>query len=93
MKKPRKRNEERVEGDVMPPRLDRAPRKSGGGNWIAGAIKHPGAPTKSAKIADMTPKAFADMTPKAFAEKHKGDSGKTGKRARLALTLGKLKKG
>ena len=85
MKKPRKRNEERVEGDVMPPRLDRAPRRSGGGNWIAGAIKHPGAPTKSAKIADMTPKAFA--------EKHKGDSGKTGKRARLALTLGKLKKG
>lgn len=85
MKRPRKRNEERVEGEAMPSRLDRAPRKSGGGNWIAGAIKHPGALTKSAKSADMTPHAFA--------EKHEGDSGKTGKRARLALTLGKLKKG
>ena len=29
----------------------------------------------------------AGMTTRAFAEKHKGDSGKLGKQARLALTL------
>lgn len=48
-------------------------------NWIAGAIKHPGALTKSAKAAGMSPMAFA--------RKNKGAGGTLGKRARLALTL------
>ena len=47
--------------------------------WISKAIKHPGALTASAKRAGMSPMAFA--------EKHKHDSGTTGRRARLALTL------
>ena len=47
--------------------------------WISKAIKHPGALTAQAKRAGESPMAFA--------EKHKGDSGTTGKRARLALTL------
>lgn len=55
------------------------PRKK---NWISGAIKHPGALTRSAKRAGMSPMSFA--------AKHKGDSGTTGKRARLALTLRRL---
>jgi len=54
-------------------------------NWIAGAIKKPGALTKQAKVAGMSPMAFA--------RKKKGAKGKTGKRARLALTLGKMRKG
>lgn len=53
-------------------------------HWIAKAIKHPGALTRSAKRAGESPMAFA--------EKHKGDSGTTGRRARLALTLRKLRK-
>jgi len=48
-------------------------------NWIKGAIKHPGALTKKAKGAGESPMAFA--------REHKGDSGTTGKQARLALTL------
>lgn len=53
--------------------------KVGGGNWIAGAIKHPGALTRQAHAAGQSPMAFAAA--------HKGDSGTTGRRARLALTL------
>ena len=53
-------------------------------NWISGAIKHPGAETASAKKAGMSVGAYA--------EKHKGDSGTAGKRARLAVTLRKLGK-
>jgi hypothetical protein len=52
--------------------------------WIAGAIKHPGAETKSAKRAGMTTHEYA--------EKHKSDTGTAGKRARLALTLSKIAK-
>ena len=52
-------------------------------NWIAGAIKHPGAETAAAKKAGMSVQAYA--------QKHKHDSGKAGKRARLALTLKGLK--
>lgn len=48
-------------------------------NWIAGAVEHPGALTKKAKKAGMSPMAFAN--------KHAGDSGTTGKQARLAKTL------
>jgi hypothetical protein len=54
-------------------------------NWIKSAVKHPGALTRAAKRAKMSPMEFA--------EKHKGDKGTTGKRARLALTLRKLRKG
>jgi len=52
-------------------------------NWIANAIKHPGAETASAKKAGMSTQDYA--------EKHKHDSGKAGKRARLALTLKHMK--
>ena len=52
-------------------------------NWIAGAIKKPGAETAAAKKAGMSVQAYA--------EKHKHDSGKAGKRARLAITLKHMK--
>lgn len=51
--------------------------------WIAGAIKHKGALTASAKKAGESTHAFA--------ESHKHSSGKTGQRARLALTLSRMK--
>jgi len=51
-------------------------------NWIAGAIKHPGAETKAAKKAGMSTHAYM--------EEHKHDSGTAGKRARLGLTLSKM---
>ena len=50
--------------------------------WIAGAIKHPGAEKKAA--------AAAGMSTQAYMEKHKGDSGTAGKRARLGLTLSRM---
>ena len=53
-------------------------------HWIAGAIKHPGALKRAA--------ARAGMSTHAYAEAHKGDSGTTGRRARLALTLGKMRR-
>jgi hypothetical protein len=52
-------------------------------NWIAGAIKHPGAETAAAKRAGMSVQAYAS--------KHQHDSGTAGKRARLAMTLKKMK--
>jgi hypothetical protein len=48
-------------------------------NWIAGAIKKPGSLRAAAKKSGKSTHAFA--------EAHKHDSGKTGNRARLALTL------
>ena len=54
------------------------------GRWISSAIKRPGALTKQAKAAGMSPMAFARAK--------KGSGGTTGKRARLALTLRKLAK-
>lgn len=51
----------------------------GSGNFIQKAIKHPGALTRQAKKAGESPMAFAQA--------HKHDSGVTGKRARLAITL------
>ena len=48
-------------------------------NWIAGAIKHPGALTRKAKAAGESTAAFAN--------KHAKDKGTTGKQARLAKTL------
>ena len=53
-------------------------------NWIAGAIKHPGALTRKAKRAGESPMAFAHS--------HAGASGTTGKQARLAITLSKFHK-
>jgi hypothetical protein len=52
--------------------------------WIAGAIKRPGAFTKKAKAAGMGVQAYA--------RKMKGAGGRTGKQARLALTLAGLRK-
>lgn len=54
-------------------------------HWIAGAIKHPGAEKRAA--------AKAGMSTHAYMEKHKGDSGTAGKRARLGLSLSKMAKG
>ena len=51
-------------------------------NFIKKAIKHPGAFTAQAKAAG---KSVGE-----FAEEHKHDSGKTGQRARLAITLRKM---
>ena len=48
-------------------------------NWIQGAIKHPGALTRSAHKAGQSVSKFAQA--------HKHDSGKTGQRARLAIVL------
>ncbi len=53
-------------------------------HWIAGAIKHPGVFSAAAKRAGKSTHEFA--------EEHKGDKGTTGKRARLALTLGKMRR-
>lgn len=50
--------------------------------WIQSAIKHPGSFTRSAKKAG---KSVGE-----FAEEHKHDSGTTGKRARLAITLRRM---
>lgn len=52
--------------------------------FISSAIKHPGAFRAQAKAAG---KSTAE-----FAQEHKHDSGKTGQRARLAITLSKLRK-
>lgn len=51
-------------------------------NWIKGAIKKPGSFTKQAKSSGKSVHQFA--------EEKKHASGKTGQRARLALTLEKM---
>lgn len=51
-------------------------------NWIKGAIHNNGALSRAADRAHMTTHGFAD--------KHQHDSGTTGRRARLALTLAKI---
>lgn len=53
-------------------------------NWIKGAIKKPGAFKAQAKRAGKSTIAFARE------KQHEG--GKTGQRARLALTLSKMHK-
>lgn len=50
--------------------------------WIRSAIKHPGALTRKAKKAHMSPMAYAAS--------HAHNKGTTGKQARLALTLRRL---
>jgi len=64
------------------------PRKSK--NWIKGAIKKPGALKATAKRAGAL-KADGTIKKSWLKEKAKG-SGKTAQRARLAITLGKMKK-
>ena len=59
-------------------------------NWIKGAIKKPGALRATAKRAGAL-KADGDIKKSWLREKAKG-KGKTAQRARLALTLGKMKK-
>lgn len=51
---------------------------------IQEAIKRPGALTRKAKAAGMSPMEFA--------RKNKGAKGLTGQQARFALTLSKLRK-
>jgi len=51
--------------------------------WIQSAIKHPGSFTKSANRAGKSVHEFAEL------KKHA--SGTLGRRARLALTLGKMR--
>jgi hypothetical protein len=53
-------------------------------NWIKGAIKNPGSFTKQAKRAGESVKQFS--------QQKKGAKGITGRRARLAITLGKMNK-
>lgn len=53
-------------------------------NWIADAVSKPGALTKQAKAAGQSPMGFARANQDA--------PGKTGQRARLAVTLNKLGK-
>lgn len=52
--------------------------------WIAGAIKHPGAEKRAAKKAGLSTHEYM--------EKHKGDKGKSGARARLGLRLSAMAK-
>lgn len=53
-------------------------------HFIAKAIRHPGALTAQAKKAGESPMEFA--------RQHEHDSGTTGRRARLAVTLSRLRK-
>ena len=59
-------------------------------NWIKGAIKKPGSLTATAKRAGAVSKA-GTIKKDWLKEKAKGHD-KTAKRARLAITLSKLKK-
>jgi len=52
--------------------------------WIKGAIKRPGALRAKAKRAGMSTRAYARA--------HKGSKGRTGRQARLALTLMKMRR-
>lgn len=54
-------------------------------NWIAGAIKRPGALTSKAKSVGKTPMAFA--------EEKKHAKGLTGQQARAAINMRKAAKG
>jgi len=60
----------------------RARSRGGGKRWISKAITRPGAFTRKAKAAGMTVQAYA--------RKMRGAAGRTGKQARLALTLAKI---
>lgn len=53
-------------------------------NWIAGAVKHPGAMTASAKREGVSNSKYE--------QEHKHDKGKAGQRARFVLVLKGLHK-
>ena len=53
-------------------------------HFIQGAIRHPGALTAKAKAAGMSPMAYARA--------HEHDKGQTGRQARFALLLAKVRK-
>jgi len=53
-------------------------------NFISKAIKHPGAMTAAAKREGVSNSQYE--------QEHKHDSGKAGQRARLAITLSKMRK-
>ncbi len=57
-------------------------------NWIAGAIKHPGAFTKKAKSAGMSVAGYASKVTKPGSKA----SGTTKRQANLAKTLSKLRR-
>jgi hypothetical protein len=61
-------------------KYDPPPKKK---KWIAGAVKHPGALTRSAQAAGESPMEFA--------REHAHSPGVTGKRARLAITFSKMR--
>ena len=62
-------------------------------NWIKGAIKRPGALTRKAALAaKRADKPITKGTTMEFARKMKGAPGRTGRQARLAITLGKMRK-
>lgn len=63
-------------------------KKGGSANWIAGAIKHPGALHKSLKVP-----AGEKIPAKKLAKAAHSDNPKLAKRARLAQTLKRLHKG
>lgn len=71
-----------VSGGKPKARMDKKPR-GGTKNWMAGAVKHPGAMTAAAKREGVSNSAYE--------QEHKGDAGLAGKRARLALTFKKSK--
>lgn len=80
----KKKGDQTVVGKEPHARLDKVRRgMKDGGHFIQKAIKHPGALRAAAHKAGESTHQFA--------EKHKHDSGKTGNRARLALTLSKLR--
>jgi hypothetical protein len=58
-------------------------------NWIAGAIKNPGALTKQAQAARMTPMEFANKVGESNNNKY---STTTRRRAALARTLNSFRK-
>ncbi len=53
-------------------------------HWIQAAISHPGALTASAKREGESPMEYA--------HEHMHDSGKTGARSRLAITLSQMRR-
>lgn len=74
-------------GSMTPTKLTKM---KSGGSWIKGAIKKPGSLRATAKAAGaITPKGTIKKS--WLNEKAKG-TGKTAQRARLAKTLGKMRK-
>lgn len=71
-------------GGTPKKRLDKKSRGGKAKNFIAKAIKHPGAMTEAAKREGVSNKEYE--------KEHKHDSGKSGERARLAITLSKMHK-